>query len=100
MIEEVIELAVKQYKKESKGCKEYDFINQHKEVIIDGISFHYWREYGVYKVCEYIKEKIPGADIECVLDGNDSNIILSISDEEEMKLNQKLNKLIETFNGE
>lgn len=97
MIEEVVELATQRYKKLSKGSKEYDLINQHRPVEVDGITFHYWREYGVYKVCEYLKEKLPEADVECILDGNDSNIVISISDEEERILNPKLNKLIKEF---
>ena len=97
MIEQVLDLATARYKKLSKGSSEYTLLNMHKEVVVDGISFHYWREYGVYKVCEYLKEKLPEADIECVLDGNDSNIILSITDEEERTLNPKLNQLIKNF---
>lgn len=97
MIEEVVDLATVRYRKLSKGSPEYDLINMHKEVIIDGVSFHYWREYGVYKVCEYLKSKVPEADIECVLDGNNSSIIISLSDEEERTLNPKLNHLIKNF---
>lgn len=97
MIEEVVELATDRYKKNSKGSKEYSYLNQHKPVEIDSITFHYWREYGVYKVCEYLKEKLPEADIECILDGNDSSINISITDEEERVLNPKLNKLIKDF---
>ena len=97
MIEQVLDLATARYKKLSKGSPEYTRLNMHKEVVVDGISFHYWREYGVYKVCEYLKEKLPEADIECVLDGNDSNIVLSITDEEERTLNPKLNQLIKNF---
>lgn len=97
MIEEVIELATDRYKKNSKGSKEYSYLNQHKPVEIDGITFHYWREYGVYKVCEYLREKLPEADIECILDGNDSSINICITDDEERILNPKLNKLIKDF---
>lgn len=97
MIEEVVELATKRYKKNSKGSKEASYLDQHRETIIDGISFHYWREYGVYKVCEYLKEKVPEADIECTLDGNDSFITIALTDEEERILNPKLNQLIKDF---
>lgn len=97
MIEEVVDLATVRYKKLSVGSKEYDLINQHRPVEIDGVTFHYWREYGVYKVCEYLREKLPEADIECTLDGNNSSISISITDEEERILNPKLNKLIKDF---
>ena len=100
MIEEVVELATERYKKNSKGSKEYDYLNQHKAVEIDGITFHYWREYGIYKVCEYLKEKLPEADIECILDGNNSSINICITDDEERVLNSKLNKLIKDFQDE
>ena len=97
MIEEAVSLATDRYKKLSKGSKEYDYLNQHKPVEVDGVIFHYWREYGVYKICEFLQEKCPEAEIECNLDGNDSNIIISVSDEEERILNVKLNKLINDF---
>ena len=97
MIEEIVELATVRYKKLSKGSKEFDLINMHKEVVIDGVPFHYWREYGVYKVCEYLKEKVPEADIECVLDGNNSNIVITLTDEEERNLNPKLCHLLKNF---
>lgn len=97
MIEEVVELATKRYKRNSKGSKEGSYLDQHREVIIDGVSFHYWREYGVYKVCEYLKEKVPEADVECTLNGNDSYINITLTDEDEKRLNPKLNKLIKDF---
>lgn len=97
MIEQVVDLATVRYKKLSQGCKEYDLLNRHCPVEIDGVIFHYWREYGVYKVCEFLKEKVPEADIECTLDGNNSSIKIVITDEEERILNPKLNKLIKDF---
>lgn len=41
MIEEVVDLATARYKKLSKGSKEYDLLNAHREVVVDGVSFHY-----------------------------------------------------------
>ena len=97
MIEQLIDLSYHKYKKISKGCKEYDLLNRKIPVVIDGIEFTGWREYVCYKVCEFIKSKIPEAELELELDGNDSIIALEMNDEEKQKLNNKLFVLIKEW---
>ena len=57
MLEDLIQMSVKAYKKNSKGCSEWNKLNYHETVIIDGIPFNYWREYAVYKVSEWLNDK-------------------------------------------
>ena len=97
MIEQLIDLSYHKYKKISKGCKEYDLLNRKIPVVINGIEFTGWREYVCYKVCEFIKSKIPEAELELELDGNDSIIALEMNDEEKRKLNNKLFVLIKEW---
>ena len=87
MIEMIIENGVKAYKKNSKGCKEFDMLNRHETVTIDGIDFNYWREYGVYKTAEYLKEKLPDSIINVNLDGNNSYLNIEMTDAETKKIN-------------
>lgn len=97
IIEATIECAVKAYRKNSRGAKEAAKLDRHETVIINDIEFNYWREYGVYKTAEYIKERLPDCDITVNLDGNNSNIDLALSNEEERKLNGILYSLLKEF---
>lgn len=98
LIEEVIELSVEAYKKTSKGCEKWRKLNRHETVIINGISFNYWREYGIYKVCEWLHEQ--GVQIECTLDGNDSSIIIdNLDDDKQREINGKLFVLYKKYRG-
>lgn len=97
MIEQLIELSYHKYKKISKGCKECDMLNKKIPVVIDGIEFTGWREYVCYKVCEFIKSKIPEIELELELDGNNSIIALEMNDDEKRKLNNKLFVLIKEW---
>ena len=76
------------------GRTECNYLNAQPNV--DGVTFNYWREYAVYKVCEYLREKSPEAEIECNLCGNDSYISISISDEEQKQLNVVMNNFLKT----
>ena len=99
MLEEVIQLSQKAYKKNSKGSREWLKLQRHEDVIIDGVTFNYWREYAVYKVCEYLKEKCPNSNVECFLEGNNSYIKLSVDDKEQQELNNKLFVLLKNFDN-
>lgn len=99
MLEEVIQLSQKAYKKNSKGSREWLKLQRHEDVIIDGVTFNYWREYAIYKVCEYLKEKCPNSSVECFLEGNNSYIKLSVDDKEQQELNRKLFVLLKNFDN-
>ena len=93
MVEEIIEYCAKTYRKRSKGCIEFDKLNRHEPVIIDDIEFCCWREYAVYKTAEYIRSKCDCV-VHCNLEGNDSNIELEITDEQQKILNVKMNEFL------
>lgn len=97
MIARIIELAYPAYKKNSKGCLEARKLDRKEPVEIDGYTFTCWYEYVCYKVCEYIKSKIPDAELELVLDGNDSTINVSLDDDEHRNLNMKMYALIKEW---
>jgi len=99
MIEKLIELSYTAYKKNSRGCVESRRLDRKQPVEIDGYTFSCWREYICYKVCEYIKLKIPEAVVDLELDGNDSVISLSMSDEEGQILNSKMYTLIKEWSN-
>ena len=99
MLEEVIQLSQKAYKKNSKGFREWLKLQRHETVFIDNIPFNYWREYAVYKVCEYLKDKCPNSSVECFLEGNNSYIKLSVDDKEQQELNRKMFVLLKNFGG-
>ena len=96
MIEQIIDKAVVCYKRNSKGSVEASMLEQHRDVVIDGITFNYWREYVVYKVCQYIKDKCPDSVVHCNLDGNNSNIEVELTDQQQKILNVKMNKFLST----
>ena len=92
MLEELIQMSMKAYKKNSKGCDEWNKLNRHETVMIDNIPFNYWREYAVYKVSEWLNDK--GIKVECNLDGNNSSIVINVNEQEQRILNNKLFVLI------
>ena len=97
MVEELIDLSYRYYKKNSKGCREYLMLDRKIPVDIEGVTYSCWREYVCYKVAEYIKEKCNLADVEVIFDGNDTYIDLNISDEDQKRLNQKMYTLIKNW---
>lgn len=96
MIENIIDVSVKAYKRNSRGSIEASMLDQHRDVVVDGITFNYWREYVVYKVCEYLKDKCPEAEVECNLKGNQSYIVVHLTDEQQKNLNVIMNKFLKT----
>jgi len=98
MIEEFIQLAMKAYKKNSKGSVEARKLDRHESVMIQGQEFSYWREYVVYKMAEYIHKIIPDAKIEVLLDGNDSAIKIELNNFEQQKLNRQMHLFLQKIN--
>ncbi len=97
LIEEVIQLSMKAYKKNSRGSTEALRLDRKQPVKIDGIEFHCWREYTCYKVCEYLKDKCPTLHIELFLDENNSQIKIIVSDTEQKLINQKMFTLLKEW---
>lgn len=90
MIETLLEVCMKAYKKRSEHSFIASKLYRHEPVEVEGITFSYWREYVVYKVAKYVKSEIPNANIELYLIQNDSYFTLELSDEEQKKFNSKI----------
>ena len=98
LIELLIEKCYWKYRKlVGDSCREGFMLTRKIPVEIDGTVFTGWYEYVCYKVCEYIKDKIPDAEIELVFDGNDTVISLSVNENEESILYSKIKRLIEEW---
>lgn len=90
MIEVFIEKGTWAYKKLNKNTKEGMKLYRHEKVEIEGQVFTCFREYATYKMGEFLKETLHEAYVEVTLGGNDSTILLEVSDEEQQKVNTKM----------
>ncbi len=90
LIDTFINEAVWSLKKLHRNQREGRMLDRHEPVEIDGYVYTTWREFAVHATAEYIKEILPDADVQVILDGNNSTIELSIDDEEQQKLNSSL----------
>ena len=98
LIELLIEKCYRKYRKlVGDSCREGFMLTRKIPVEIDGTVFTGWYEYVCYKVSQYIKDKIPEAEIELILDGNDTVIALSVNENEESILYSKIKCLIEEW---
>lgn len=94
MIETVIEEGVKAYRRNYRNCPEGIRLTMKQPVVRYGITFNCWREYAVYKMGQYLKEICPTVDIEITLDGNNSTITCSMTDEEQLEVTKVLYNFI------
>lgn len=85
------------YKKTARKTEDGSKLDRKEPVTIDGILFSCWREYVMYKVAQYLQEKLPYADVKVELNGNDTNIDLTCSEEEQQKLNASMYGLIKEY---
>lgn len=90
VIEDFIDTIQKFYKKNCKDKILFRKLNRHETVTIDDVEFTYWREFVCYKMCEYLKQIVPSAYVECNLDGNDSNIVIELDEKQGLRLEQVL----------
>lgn len=97
MIEKLLELSYIKYKKLSKGCIEGRKLDRKETVTIEGIDFSCWHEYVCYRVCRYIKEKVPDAVVQLEIAGNNSTVSVELNDGDEKKLNSKMFNLIKEW---
>lgn len=94
LIENLLSVSYKKYKKISQGCEESYKLNRKIPVIIDNIEFTGWYEYTCYKVCEYLKDKIPEISINLILNGNDSSFSVELNDKEENQLKEIISNIL------
>lgn len=98
MIEVFLEKGTWAYKKLNKNTKEGMKLYRHEKVEIEGQVFTCFREYATYKMSEFLKENLPEAYVEVTLNGNDSTILLEVSDEEQQKVNAKMYSYLKEWN--
>ena len=90
LVNTFVDEAVFALKKNHRNQKEGRMLDRHQAVVLDGYTYTTWREFAVHATAEHIRDILPEADIQVVLDGNDSAIELALSDEEQRKLNRSL----------
>lgn len=95
LIEQFIQYGIKAYKKLYRCTPEGRAIDRHEPVEIKGVDFSYWRELSVYKMAEYLKEICPECEIEVTLEGNNSELKISVDDNEYEKIVEVINKFLE-----
>lgn len=93
MITEIYNFAYKFYKR-NRNCLEGRKLDRHESVKIENNIFSYWKEYVMFKVAEFLQDKLPFAIVECTLDGNNTTIDLTCSDVEQTELNSRMTSLI------
>jgi hypothetical protein len=98
LVESFINEAVWALKKNHRGQLEGRMLDRHEPVEIDGYTYTTWREFATHGTAEHIRHVLPDADIQVVLDGNNSCIELALTDEEQRKLNSSLFVFLKKYN--
>lgn len=90
LVDTFVDEAIWALKKNHRHQKEGYMLDRHEPVEIGGYTYAYWKEFAVHATAEHIKDILPDADVQVILDGNNSTIELVIDDEEQRKLNSSL----------
>lgn len=90
LVDTFVDEAIWALKKNHRHQKEGRMLDRHEPVVIGGYTYTCWREFAVHATAEHIKDILPDADVQVILDGNSSTIELVIDDEEQRKLNSSL----------
>lgn len=92
--EEMVELFLDKgawaYKVLNKNTPEGSKLYRHIPVEIEGHTFTCFREYSAFKMGNFLKENLPEAEVVVTLDGNDSTIEITVSDEEQRLINERM----------
>ena len=90
LIEKFIDAGVDAFKKNHRNSSQGRKLDRHEPVEIDGVEFRCWRELAVYGMAEWLRDELPDSDIEVVMDGNDSTLVVSMDDEQQRNVNGKM----------
>ena len=90
LVEAFITEGVRALKKNHRHQPDGRKLDRHEPVEIDGYTYTCWREFATHAVAEHIRDILPDAGIQVILDGNDSTIELSLDDDEQRTLNSSL----------
>lgn len=98
MVEIFLDKGTWAYKTLNKNTVEGRKLWRHEPVEIEGHVFTCFREYTAYKMGEFFKDNLPEAEVVVTLDGNNSTIELTVSDEEQQIINSKMYVLLKQWN--
>lgn len=98
MVEIFLDKGAWAYKVLNRNTREGKRLYQHKPVEIEGHVFTCYREYSAFKMGEFLKDNLPEAEVVVTLDGNDSTIEITVSDEEQQKINSKMYGFLKEWN--
>lgn len=98
MIEIFLDKGAWAYKLLNKNTPEGRRLYTHQPVEIEGHVFTCYREYSAFKMGNFLKENLPEAEVVVTLDSNNSTIEITVSDEEQRKINQKMYSLLKQWN--
>lgn len=88
LVSRFIDEGIRCYKKVMKKDPLARRIERHEEVDAGGGAVvTCWREFATVRMALHIKEVLPDSELEITLDGNDSTLQVSLTEEEQEKLN-------------
>lgn len=90
MTEMLSDEIIKVFKRDLKKSERCRRLQRHETITVDGTEVHSWKELSLLKISEFMREVLPNADIELVIDGNNSQIVAKLDDNELEKLNSSL----------
>lgn len=97
LIEEFISAGVDAFKKNHRNSTQGIKLDRHEPVEINGVEFRCWRELAVYGMAEWLRDELPDSDIEVVMDGNNSTLIVSMDDEQQRNVNGKMYAFLKKY---
>lgn len=65
-------------------------LDRKEPVALNGVTYTCWRELIIHCAANFIQEICPNADVQVMLDGNDSTLKVELTEEEQRELNSKL----------
>lgn len=81
----------------AKRSPEIRKLLRHELVTIEGTEYSCLQELVVEKTAEEIRRILPDCDIEVILDGNDSTLNLTLTEEEKRKLTTEMYAFIDKY---
>lgn len=83
--------------KTAKKSPEIRKLLRHESVVIEGTEYNYLQELVVVKTAEFIRKILPDCEIEVELDGNNSTLNLTLTEEEKRKLTTEMYAFVDKY---
>lgn len=97
IIDAFMDAGKKAFKADEMLARECRKLDRHEPVILYGTEVRYWREALIIKTAEHIRKVLPESYIEVVLDGNNSQLHLELTDEEKRKLTTSIYSFLRKY---